>query len=141
MRAWLNPVLPWTDYFFCNNDEAERITGQSGAIEQAKALKELGVKTAIVTQGAQGAILVGDAMKLRSGVYPVQPVDGTGTGDAFASGFLYGLLRGKDLRECLKLGTAMGASCVQSMGATTGVFREQELLDHVRTNTLHVESF
>ena len=141
MRAWLNPVFSWTDYFFCNNDEAARITGKSHAIEQAEALRSLGVKTAIVTEGDRGAIVIGPETRLRAGVYPVKPIDGTGTGDAFASGFLYGLLRKESLAQCLKLGTAMGASCVRSMGATTGVFNEKDLNEFVAANSLAVESF
>lgn len=138
--AWLEPVLPWTDYFFSNDDEAERITRESDALKQAAALQTLGVKTAVVTQGANGAILFGPESRFRIGVYPVQPVDSTGTGDAFAAGFLYGHLHGEDVRQCLRLGTAMGASCVRSMGATTGVFHSQELRDFVRAHTLSIEA-
>ena len=138
--AWLNPVLPWTDFFFTNNDEAERITHQTEPIEQAEALRSLGTRTAIVTQGERGAVLVGPDDRLKVGVYPVQTVDGTGSGDAFAAGFLYGVLQGKSVSQCLKFGTAMGASCVRSMGATTGVFDETELASFVRAHPILVES-
>ena len=138
--TWLNPVLPWTDFFFCNNDEAARITGHTDPIRQSEQLRNLGAKTAIVTQGEQGAILRGPAEHLRAGVYPVQPLDGTGTGDAFASGFLYGLLKDESIRSSLALGTAMGASCVRSMGATTGVFNAAELNEFVRHNSLSINT-
>ena len=137
--AWLNPVLPWTDYFFCNNDEAERITGQPNTVKQAEALRDLGAKTAIVTQGERGAILIGPSARLRAGVFPVETVDATGTGDAFSAGFLYGVLKGKSVAESLKLGAAMGASCVQSMGATTGVFNATELSEFVSSNQLDID--
>lgn len=138
--TWLNPVLPWTDYFICNNDEAARITRETDPLRQAEALKALGAKTAVVTQGESGCILVGSDARYRVGVFPVNPVDGTGTGDAFAAGFLYGVLRGKDVRESLKMGTAMGASCVQSMGATTGVFNAAELANFLAEHTLTIEA-
>lgn len=139
--AWLNPVLPWTDFFFLNNDEARRITHQTDAIKQAEALRELGAKTAIVTQGERGSILIGPTDRLRAGVYPVEPIDATGTGDAFSAGFLYGLLKGEPTARCLQLGTAMGASCVRSMGATTGVFNAQQLADFVGSNPLSIGAF
>jgi sugar/nucleoside kinase (ribokinase family) len=139
--AWMEPVLPWTDYFFTNDDEAARITGQSDPIEQAQALRTMGVMTAVVTRGAKGAVLVSPDARLRSGVYPVRPVDSTGTGDAFAAGFLYGLLRGQSVDQCLKLGSAMGASCVRSVGATTGVFHANELEEFVRTQSMLIEAF
>lgn len=137
--AWLNPVLPWTDYFFCNNDEAERITGETDTVKQAEALRDLGAKTAIVTQGEHGSVLIGPNARLHAGVFPVKTVDATGTGDAFSAGFLYGVLRDRTVADCLKLGTAMGASCVQSMGATTGVFNATELAEFVATNRLDIE--
>lgn len=137
--AWLHPVLPWTDYFITNNDEARRITGQSDPIRQAESLRELGAKTAVVTQGEQGALLIGPNDRLRVGVYPVEAVDGTGTGDAFAAGYISGLLSGRTVRECLERGTAMGASCVQSMGATTGVFDAEQLDHFVATHSLPME--
>ena len=138
--AWLNPVLPWTDYFFCNNDEAERITGQTNTVKQAEALRDLGAKTAIVTQGERGSVLIGPSDRLHAGVFRVNTVDATGTGDAFSAGFLYGVLRGRTGADCLKLGAAMGASCVQSMGATTGVFNATELAEFVSANPLDIES-
>jgi sugar/nucleoside kinase (ribokinase family) len=137
--AWLNPVLPWTDYFFCNNDEAERITGQSNTVKQAEALRELGAKTAIVTKGEHGAVLIGPNVRLHAGVFPVKTVDATGTGDAFSAGFLYGVLKDESIADCLKLGAAMGASCVKSIGATTGVFNATELAEFVSANHLKIE--
>ncbi len=137
--AWLHPVLPWTDYFFCNNDEAERITGQKETIKQAESIRDLGAKTAIVTQGERGAVLISPNDRLHAGIFPVETVDATGTGDAFSAGFLYGVLKGKNVAECLKLGAAMGASCVRSMGATTGVFNATELAEFVSSNQLDIE--
>ena len=42
-------------------------------------------------------------------------------------GFILGLLEKADLKQCLRLGAAMGASSVQAVGATTGVFNREQL--------------
>lgn len=42
--------------------------------------------------------------------------DATGAGDLFASGFLYGLVKGLSLEECCKIGTCSGGSVVRSLG-------------------------
>ncbi len=139
--AWLKPVLPWTDYFFTNDDEAGRITGQTVPERQAEGLRSMGTKTAVVTLGERGSVLIGPETRLKAGIYPVKAIDGTGTGDAFAAGFLFGLLRGETVSQCLKYGTAMGASCVRSMGATTGVFNNVELVEFVRAHSLSTESW
>ncbi|CAA6665243.1 unnamed protein product [Spirodela intermedia] len=45
-----------------------------------------------------------------------QAVDATGAGDLFASGFLYGLVRGLPLEDCCKVGACTGGSVVRSLG-------------------------
>jgi sugar/nucleoside kinase (ribokinase family) len=49
--------------------------------------------------------------------YPVTPVDTTGAGDLFASGFLHGYLTGKPLIKCAHYGALLGAAVVQIEGA------------------------
>ena len=140
LDGWIETVAPWTDYFFPNNDEAERLTGETDPVRQAARFRDLGVKTVVITCGSRGSLLVGSDGSLTSGVHNVEAIDATGTGDAFVSGFLFGLLRGATPSECLQLGTAMGASCVRSMGATTGVFSASELLAFVAAHPLEVRA-
>ena len=44
-------------------------------------------------------------------------VDLTGAGDLFASGFLHGLINGKDLQESLNKGTELSSKIIQIIGA------------------------
>ncbi len=66
-------------------------------------------------------------------------VDGTGSGDAFAAGFISGLLDGATPERCLEMGSALGASCVRRAGATTGVFNRSELAEFLSQHRLPVE--
>lgn len=43
-------------------------------------------------------------------------VDATGAGDLFASGFLYGLVKGLSLEECCKVGSCSGGTVIRSLG-------------------------
>ncbi len=139
---WISQVLPWTDYFFPNNDEsAQLLRGETDPQRQAQRFQELGAKTVVITCGSQGAILASPTARLKSGVYPVTPVDATGTGDAFVSGYVYGILNHAPPERCLELGTAMGASCVRCMGATTGVFDLPQLKEMIRQNRLSVTTW
>lgn len=45
-----------------------------------------------------------------------QASDATGAGDLFASGFLYGLLKGLSLEDCCKVGSCSGGSVIRSLG-------------------------
>lgn len=132
----IQPVLPFTDFFFPNNDEAARITGERDPLKQAEQFVRAGCKAAVVTCGSDGTIFVNAQDRWRIGVHPVEAVDPTGTGDAFVAGFLYAHLHGRPPLKCLEYGAAMGASCVRTLGATTGVFQADELEAFVTGNRL-----
>jgi sugar/nucleoside kinase (ribokinase family) len=135
----LRPLLPEVDVFLPNNHEAELITGESGPLRQAEAFRRLGARTAIVTLGGEGAVLVGEGGRLRAGCFRVPFVDGSGGGDAFAAGYIDGLLRGLDAAGCLTRASAVGASCVRAVGTTTGVFTRDECDAFLREHALTVE--
>lgn len=123
----LKPVLPLTDVFLPNNDEARLITGQTDPRQQAERFREAGAGTVVITQGGAGALLLNSGGGLQAEPHEVEMVDGTGSGDAFVAGYIYGLLQGGDVADCLRSGSALGANCVQFTGATTGTFRPEEL--------------
>ena len=64
---------------------------------------------------------------------------GSGGGDAFAAGYIAGLLEGRDAEGCLSLASALGASCVKAVGTTTGVFTRSQCDAFLQTHTLQVE--
>jgi sugar/nucleoside kinase (ribokinase family) len=135
----LEPLLPEVDVFLPNNHEAELITGESDPMVQAERFHALGTKTVIVTLGDQGSVVATQGKRLRAGSYSVPFVDGSGGGDAFAAGYIDGILRGLDDEGCLRRASAVGASCVRAIGTTTSVFTQQELSDFLAKNTLRIE--
>ncbi len=50
----------------------------------------------------------------------VSEVDTTGAGDAFATGFIYGLVKGKGIRECGLLGNIVAHFCITKLGTRGG---------------------
>jgi sugar/nucleoside kinase (ribokinase family) len=136
---WLEPLLPEVDVFLPNNHEAELITGQADPLAQAETFRGMGARTAIITLGDKGAVLVGEGVRLRADAFRVPFVDGSGGGDAFAAGYIAGLLRGLDEEGCLRLASAVGASCVRAIGTTTGVFTREECEAFLREHTLKIE--
>jgi sugar/nucleoside kinase (ribokinase family) len=139
--AWeqLRPVLPYTDVFLPNADEAQAITGLTRPIDQAKRFRDSGAKTVVVTCGDKGAVLLSESKNLISEAYSVEYVDGTGSGDAFSAGFIHALLADADLETCLRFGSGLGASCVRAAGASTGVFTDPELRAFCESHALKME--
>jgi sugar/nucleoside kinase (ribokinase family) len=136
----LPPVLPLTDLFLPNADEARIITGRSDPMEQAQCFRDSGAGTVIITGGRAGAWLLDPNQSVHIPAHEIVQVDPTGGGDAFVAGYLYGRLQHASTADCLRYGSALGASCVRSAGATTGVFRAAELAAFVRTHKLLIES-
>lgn len=129
-RNWwseLEKVLPFTDVFLPNTDEARLLTGLDDPVRQAEQFAAAGAGVTVITCGGEGAVLLGADRRLRSRSFAVDFIDGTGSGDAFAAGYIHGLRQRLPVERCLELGSALGASCVRSPGATTGVFNADEL--------------
>lgn len=122
----LAPILPHTDVFLPNADESALILGVTDPVRQARAFHAMGARRVIVTSGDEGSVSVSDSLQVRLGIYPVTYVDGTGSGDAFDAGYIAGLLDGLDELACLRLASAVGASCVRAVGTTAGVFTRAE---------------
>lgn len=137
----LERLLPEVDVFLPNNLEAGLILGEDDPTRQAERFHALGVKTAIITRGDGGAVLVGEGLRLRAETYRVPFVDGSGGGDAFAAGYITALLRGLDPAGCLRYASALGASCVRAIGTTTSVFTRTEVDDFIGRNELRIERF
>ena len=135
----LRLVLPQTDVFLPNGDEAALILGESDPIRQAETFHEMGARRVIITRGSQGAVAVSDALRARLGTFPVPFVDATGGGDAFVAGYIAGLLDDLSELDCLKLASAVGASCVRAVGTTAGVFTRPEADAFVAQHELPVD--
>ncbi len=137
----LAPVLAETDIFLPNSDEAAAITGLSEPEAQAERFLAAGAGTAVITCGGAGTILATPKLRLRAGIFSFPYVGGTGAGDAFDAGYIAGLLRGGDPRECLAWASAMGASCVRSISATESVFTRDEAEAYLRDHPLAIDAW
>jgi sugar/nucleoside kinase (ribokinase family) len=135
----LAKLLPHVDVFLPNTDEAALITGERDPVAQAEVFHRLGAATVVITMGGDGAVLLNRQVRLRAGTYPVTFVDGSGGGDAFDAGYIYGLLHGLSAEDCLRVASALGASCVRAIGTTPGVFTRTECEGFLREHTLRIE--
>ena len=136
----LKIVLPETDVFLPNTDEATLILGESDPVRQAEAFHEMGARRVVITCGDRGSVVVSEGLRARLGTYPVVFVDGSGGGDAFDAGYIAGLLDNLSERECLMLASAVGASCVRAVGTTSGIFTRPEANAFIERNELAFET-
>ncbi len=95
-------------------------------------LKMMGPKTITLTDGARGAWLFDGNLFLQTETIGRNPVETTGAGDAFSSGFLAAHLKGKDAEECLKWGIANSGNSLGFYGAIKGLLKEGEMLEKIK---------
>lgn len=123
----LSPLLSQSDIVLIGMDEAELLTGEDSPRGAARALKGLGVKKIAVKLGSEGAFVADGDSEEMVAARPARVVDTIGAGDAFNSGFLCGLLEGKGIGECGRLGAIMGALAVSSRGDIEGLPSREKL--------------
>jgi sugar/nucleoside kinase (ribokinase family) len=115
------PSLAKLDLFMPSLAEAQGITGEREPGRAARRLRELGVREVAVTLGPDGCYVAGETFEGHVPAPLVEVVDGTGSGDAFAAGFLHAKLAGLPLEDAARLGNATGALAATASGAYDGL--------------------
>lgn len=121
-------IETYVDYLFANEEEAAAFTGMGNDyVGMARYLATL-AEVAVVKLGKEGSLIAqGDEVVKVQPRMVENPVDTTGAGDLWASGFLYGWLNGKGLEESGLFGSLLGSEAVQIMGASIPEVRWQEI--------------
>ncbi|WP_248963105.1 carbohydrate kinase family protein [Sphaerisporangium perillae] len=113
--------LPHVDYFLPNEEQALMITGASGVEEAAARLLAEGPSGVLVTLGGEGSLVATATGTVRIPAREVPVVDTTGCGDAYCAGFIAGLVEGRDVTACARLGTAVAARVAGGLGSDAGL--------------------
>ena len=87
-------------------------TAPAAAVAAAEVRKTYGVAVVVVSLGAQGAVLVGRDGAFQAVPPVVKPKNPVGAGDSLVAAFVYAMLAGHPLPECLRLGVAAGTLAV-----------------------------
>ncbi len=122
--------LEIADYYTPNQKEAKKISNTSTPEEAAQALTKY-FDNVVVKVDKDGCIGIDEnGSFFVPSIDEFKNVDSTGAGDAFLSGFMYGLFYDKPLKECVLLGNITGGKAVTKVGALSAYNTEQELLNY-----------
>jgi sugar/nucleoside kinase (ribokinase family) len=124
----LLPSLPHLDLFVPSLAEGSAISGEPEPEAVAACLRERGVGTVALKLGAEGCFVASEEFEGFVAAPAVEAIDGTGSGDAFAAGLLYGRLAGWPLERAAALANAAGALAATAVGAVEGVRGLEETL-------------
>lgn len=107
-------IAEYVDIVFANEEEAKSYTG----LEPEEALESIAkeCELAIVKIGSKGSLIKRGEEYARAGVIEATSIDTTGAGDLYASGFLAGLVKGKDLGTCAQMGAITAGNVIEVIG-------------------------
>lgn len=131
-------VLGRCDLLFVNKDEATELVLGSGVdkdlrqMEQEEFLLDELAKACpraeiALTDGARGAWAFSGGEHFYAEAFLRKATDTTGAGDAFASGMLGALIKGKGMQQAIRWGIANSSSSVAFYGGTSGLLGEEDL--------------
>jgi len=128
----LTPLLERTYAIFMNHKEIERLTGKDFRAGAQECL-DLGCQIVAVTLGKgltmKNTKTVTSYIRDAEKEYEIEPekdliesqLETTGAGDAFAAGFLFGLIKGKGIEQCGLLGDITASFAINEIGARKGL--------------------
>ncbi len=101
-------------------EEAAQILGTENPEEIVQILREKGVERIAVKNGGEGAWCADRETFVHIPPENCKSIDPVGAGDGFNAGFLCGVLEGKDIVTCGRMGAIGGAMATESTGDYEG---------------------
>jgi sugar/nucleoside kinase (ribokinase family) len=132
-EEFFKEVLLYSKIIFCNECERGEIQRIFGLEDITELFEKGNAEIIVTTLGKKGSVYY---HKTKDGILSGhitaaefgKVVDTTGSGDAFMSGFLYGYLKGKSVKDCCSLGSVLSSFIIEKVGCTTNAPDEEAFL-------------
>lgn len=125
----LTELMPLVTYAVVNAPFARTYTGSHRLAEAAQAIRRMGARVAVITNGENPGWCVG----ADGNAFPFEPfsaetvVDTTGAGDAFHGAFVYALLHGYDLPGTVRFASVAATINCRALGGQSGLPSRDEV--------------
>ncbi len=115
----LKEILSKCSVIVMNKEEGQTLVGKTiSEDELVFAIRQFPEQYVLITNGKEGVTLLHLDKLIKILPTPnLKVVESTGAGDAFASGFVAGLIKNLSLEDSLKLGMVQAESVIQAKGA------------------------
>ncbi|MGD6875766.1 carbohydrate kinase family protein [Bacillus infantis] len=126
-------ILPFIDIFIPDDKSTKKIANSSKDLEEAcRLFHSLGPSIVCITRGEKGCLCFDGKDSFSIPAYPSEIIDTTGAGDNFHGAFLYGYLKGWELRKVVHFASAFASLTCSGLGGRGNIPTEEqvkELLD------------
>lgn len=128
-RQTMVPIMALADYVLPGLEDLEGMYGESLTVQEAMdRIREIGCPLTVLKLAEKGAAIVSSkGFEVVPSVPVAVPVDVMGAGDAFAAGFVTGLLESLPVREAVELGNAVAGLSIQAPGNLESMPTRQEV--------------
>jgi len=113
----IRELLSMSDVVVLNREEFDLVRRKYGGVFCSGVV--------VVTDKDKEIVAYSGGEKFSIKPHKVKVVERTGAGDAFASGFVAGLMIGKSIHDCLKLGLAESEAVIKYFGAKNNLLRRK----------------
>lgn len=124
-------ALPFVDVLIGNQTELELASGEKTLEAAVARLRQRGLPMLVSKLGDAGVRALAGGEEVFLPPYAVEVVSTIGAGDGFASGFLYGILKGLSLKESLHYGNAAAAIVVSRQSCSEAMPRLDEVKEMI----------
>jgi ribokinase len=122
MREGTRELLKFVDVLIASETFAEPLVGSGAPHRTAlEAIRGLGPSQVVITLGAKGSIGLDDHCIVRQKAFSIAAMDTTGAGDVYHGGYIYGLLQGWEMSQCMRFASAAAALKCSEVGAQAGI--------------------
>ncbi|PYG89084.1 adenosine kinase [Ruminiclostridium sufflavum DSM 19573] len=133
-EPFFRQVLLSSNIIFCNEGEQGEIMRILGLKDIKELFDKADTEIIVTTLGKKGSMYhhkTDEGIKSDSITAAEfgRVVDTTGSGDAFMAGFLYGYRKGRDIKDCCRMGSVLSSFIIEKVGCTTNAPDEKEFLE------------
>ncbi len=122
MREGSLELASMVDVLIASEGFAEPLMGEGAPPKEVlEYLRQLGPKEVIITRGTKGSMGVSGEEIIVQDAFKVTAKDTTGAGDVYHGAYIYGLLKGWDMRGCIRFASGAAALKCREVGAREGI--------------------
>ncbi len=85
------------------------------------ALRAMGPREVVITLGEKGSVGFDGEHFYEQPAFKIKAVDTTGAGDVYHGAYIYALLDGSDMAQCMRFASAVAALNCMHIGAQSGI--------------------
>ena len=138
LRSGIPELLPFVNVLIASEAFARQYSGENDLDKAIFKLAETGADVVGVTMGELGSMTLENGRILRCPAFRITPVDTTGAGDVYHTGFEVRYLETRDLMECMRFGSAVSSLKCLQLGGRAGIPTRAQVDEFLKNNPYFV---